>query len=68
MSVQPGGKPVIGKFLLTLMDPGDEVLYPNPGFPIYSSLIEFFGGRARALHLRRAGPTASCSTSSRSSA
>src|SRR5664280_3742544 len=32
VSVQPGGKPVIGKFLLTLMDPGDEVLYPNPGF------------------------------------
>ena len=46
VSVQPGGKPVIGKFLLALMDPGDEVLYPNPGFPIYSSLIEFFGGRA----------------------
>ncbi len=46
VSVQPGGKPVIGKFLLAFMDPGDEVLYPNPGFPIYSSLIEFFGGRA----------------------
>jgi len=46
VSVQPGGKPVIGKFLLALMDRGDEVLYPNPGFPIYSSLIEFFGGRA----------------------
>ncbi len=46
VSVQPGGKPVIGKFLLTMMNPGDEVLYPNPGFPIYSSLIEFFGGRA----------------------
>ena len=46
VSVQPGGKPVIGKFLLALMDPGDEVLYPNPGFPIYSSLIEFFGGVA----------------------
>jgi aspartate/methionine/tyrosine aminotransferase len=46
VSVQTGGKPVIGKFLLTMMDPGDEVLYPNPGFPIYSSLIEFFGGRA----------------------
>jgi len=46
VSVQPGGKPVIGKFLLTMMDAGDEVLYPNPGFPIYNSLIEFFGGRA----------------------
>ena len=46
VSVQPGGKPVIAKFLLTLMDPGDEVLYPNPGFPIYDSLIDFFGGVA----------------------
>jgi aspartate/methionine/tyrosine aminotransferase len=46
VSVQPGGKPVIAKFLLTLMDPGDEVLYPNPGFPIYGSLIDFFGGVA----------------------
>lgn len=46
VSVQPGGKPVIAKFLLAAMDPGDEVLYPNPGFPIYSSLIEFFGGVA----------------------
>jgi aspartate/methionine/tyrosine aminotransferase len=44
VAIQPAGKPVIGKFLLALMDPGDEVLYPNPGFPIYSSLIEFFGG------------------------
>ena len=46
MAIQPAGKPVIGKFLLALMDPGDEVLYPNPGFPIYSSLIDFFGGVA----------------------
>jgi aspartate/methionine/tyrosine aminotransferase len=47
VAVQPGGKPVIEKFLLTLMDPGDEVLYPNPGFPIYESQIEFLGGVAR---------------------
>jgi aspartate/methionine/tyrosine aminotransferase len=46
VAVQPGGKPVIAKFLLALMDPGDEVLYPNPGFPIYGSLIDFFGGVA----------------------
>ena len=46
VSLQPGGKPVIGKFLLAAMDPGDEVLYPNPGFPIYSSFIEFLGGVA----------------------
>ena len=47
VSVQPGGKPVIEKFLLALMDPGDEVLYPNPGFPIYESQIEFLGGVGR---------------------
>lgn len=47
VAVQPGGKPVIGKFLLALMDPGDEVLYPNPGFPIYESQIEFLGGVAK---------------------
>lgn len=44
VAVQPGGKPVISKFLLALMDPGDEVLYPNPGFPIYESQIRFLGG------------------------
>ena len=43
---QPGGKPTIGKFILTLMNPGDEVLYPNPGYPIYESQIEFNGGVA----------------------
>lgn len=32
--VQPGGKPVITKFIQTVMNPGDEVLYPNPGYPI----------------------------------
>jgi len=47
VAIQPGGKPVIEKFLLTLMDPGDEVLYPNPGFPIYESQIEFLGGVAK---------------------
>ena len=46
VSVQPGGKPVIGKFLMAAMNRGDEVLYPNPGFPIYSSFIEFLGGVA----------------------
>ena len=44
--IQPGGKPVIGKFILALMNPGDEVLYPNPGYPIYESQIEFHGGKA----------------------
>jgi aspartate/methionine/tyrosine aminotransferase len=46
VAIQPGGKPVIGKFLMALMNPGDEVLYPNPGYPIYESQIEFHGGKA----------------------
>jgi aspartate/methionine/tyrosine aminotransferase len=44
--IQPGGKPTIGKFLMALMNSGDEVLYPNPGYPIYESQIEFHGGKA----------------------
>ncbi len=44
VAVQPGGKPTIGKFILALMNPGDEVLYPNPGYPIYESQIAFNGG------------------------
>ena len=46
VAVQPGGKPLICKFILAMMDPGDEVLYPNPGYPIYESQIEFHGGKA----------------------
>ena len=46
VSIQPGGKPVIGKFLAAVMNPGDEVLYPNPGYPIYESQIEYQGGIA----------------------
>jgi aspartate/methionine/tyrosine aminotransferase len=46
VAIQPGGKPTIGKFVLAFMDPDDKVLYPNPGYPIYESQIEFHGGRA----------------------
>ena len=42
--VQPGGKPVITKFIQTVMNSGDGVLYPNPGYPIYESQVEYFGG------------------------
>ena len=44
VAVQPGGKPVIGKFLQVVMNPGDGVLYPSPGYPIYESQIDYFGG------------------------
>ncbi|MGI9338982.1 MAG: pyridoxal phosphate-dependent aminotransferase [Gammaproteobacteria bacterium] len=47
ISVQPGGKPVIGKFLSALTDPGDEVLYPLPGFPIYASQIRYLNRIAK---------------------
>ena len=43
--VQPGGKPVIQKFFLSLMNPGDEVLIPTPGYPIYESVVAFHGGK-----------------------
>jgi aspartate/methionine/tyrosine aminotransferase len=45
--VQPGGKPVVTKFIQAVMNPGDEVLYPNPGYPIYESQIEYQGGVAK---------------------
>jgi aspartate/methionine/tyrosine aminotransferase len=44
--VMTGGKPVITKFLQTVMDAGKRVLYPSPGFPIYESQIEYLGGDA----------------------
>ena len=46
ISVQPGGKPTIGKFLGALLEEGAEALYPNPGYPIYESQIEYLGGKA----------------------
>ena len=43
--IQPGGKPTIWKFISSVMNRGDEVLYPNPGYPIYESQIRFQGGK-----------------------
>jgi aspartate/methionine/tyrosine aminotransferase len=42
--VTPGGKPIMFFVILALVDEGDEVLYPNPGFPIYESMIRYIGG------------------------
>lgn len=50
--VVPGGKPIIFFTMLTLVEEGDEVIYPNPGFPIYESMIEFLGARAVPIRLR----------------
>ena len=50
--VVPGGKPIIFFTILSLIDVGDEVIYPNPGFPIYESMIEYVGGRAVPIPLR----------------
>jgi aspartate/methionine/tyrosine aminotransferase len=45
VAIQPGGKPVIQKFFLSLMNPADEVLIPAPGYPIYESIAAFHGGK-----------------------
>jgi aspartate/methionine/tyrosine aminotransferase len=50
--VVPGGKPIMFYAILALIDEGDEVLYPNPGFPIYESMIRFVGGKAVPTPLR----------------
>ncbi len=42
--ITPGAKPIMFYSILALVEPGDEVLYPDPGFPIYSSMINFVGG------------------------
>jgi aspartate/methionine/tyrosine aminotransferase len=50
--VVPGGKPIIFFSILALVDEGDEVIYPNPGFPIYESMINYVGGRTVPIRLR----------------
>jgi len=50
--VVPGGKPIIFFTLLALADVGDEIIYPNPGFPIYKSMIDYVGARAVPIRLR----------------
>jgi aspartate aminotransferase len=50
--VVPGGKPIIFFTILSLIDEQDEVIYPNPGFPIYESMIHYVGGKAVPINLR----------------
>ena len=49
--ITPGGKPIMFFVIMALIESGDEVLYPNPGFPIYESMIEFCGGTAVPMQL-----------------
>ena len=51
VSVVPGGKPIIFFPMLALLEDGDEVIYPNPGFPIYESMIRFCGATPVPLPL-----------------
>ncbi len=50
--VFPGGKPPIGLCQQTYCNPGDEIIYPSPGFPIYESFIKYVGAIPVPLHLR----------------
>jgi len=50
--ITPGAKPILFFSILALVNPGDEVIYPDPGFPIYESVISFFGAKPVPLPLR----------------
>ena len=50
--VTPGAKPIMFFTILALINPGDEVIYPDPGFPIYESMVGFVGGVKRPIKLR----------------
>ena len=51
--VTPGGKPIMFFVILALVEAGDEVLLPNPAFPIYESMVRFAGGRPVFVPLRQ---------------
>ena len=50
--ITPGAKPIMFYAMMATIDEGDEVIYPNPGFPIYESVINFLGAKAVPLPLR----------------
>jgi aspartate aminotransferase len=49
--VVPGGKPIMFFTMMAVLEPGDEVIYPNPGFPIYESVIDFLGAKTVPMPL-----------------
>jgi aspartate aminotransferase len=50
--ITPGAKPILFFSALAILEEGDEAVYPNPGFPIYESVIRFFGAKAIPIRLR----------------
>ncbi|MDH3891596.1 MAG: pyridoxal phosphate-dependent aminotransferase [candidate division Zixibacteria bacterium] len=50
--VMPGAKPLIFNVIFALINAGDEVIYPNPGYPIYESVIDYCGGKPVPMHLK----------------
>ena len=50
--ITPGAKPIMFFCIISMVDEGDEVIYPNPGFPIYESMIDFIGGKSVPIQLR----------------
>lgn len=50
--ITPGAKPIMFFAILACIEEGDEVIYPNPGFPIYESMINYIGGKAVPIMLK----------------
>ncbi len=50
--ITPGAKPIMFFAIIALVDPGDEVVYPNPAYPIYESVVNLVGGKPVPIHLR----------------
>jgi aspartate/methionine/tyrosine aminotransferase len=53
--IAPGGKPIMFYVMLALLEDGDEVIYPDPGFPIYESMVDFLGARRVPIGFREVG-------------
>jgi aspartate/methionine/tyrosine aminotransferase len=51
VAVVPGGKPILFFVMMALLEPGDEAIYPDPGFPIYESMIRYLGATPVAMPL-----------------